>query len=110
MQLPLCARTRMKYAIEIRYQKERAMVVQDCIPLQQLANGQTAEVAQLVGHADSVSRLGAIGIRAGANIQMVRSGRACIVRVGGSKLCLRPSQYVDVLVRPCPHDVTIMRP
>jgi Fe2+ transport system protein FeoA len=69
------------------------------IPLQQLACGERAEVAALRGKSDFVSRLYEIGLHVGASLQMVQSGHTCVVRVCGTKLCLRPSQRIQVMVR-----------
>jgi Fe2+ transport system protein FeoA len=39
-----------------------------------------------------------LGLHAGARIEVVQSGTPCIVRIGGSKLCLREGADVTVLV------------
>ena len=69
-------------------------------PIQHLLPGQTAEIAELRGQPHSVSRLYEIGFRVGAPLKMLQTGRACVVRVNGAKLCLR-TQGVQVLVQPC---------
>ena len=73
--------------------------MQDSISVHDLAVGQRARITHLVGRADSLVRLGEIGFRSGAPITMVRTGPACVVRLGASKLCIRPAD-VDVRVRP----------
>ncbi len=73
--------------------------MQDSISVHELAVGQRAQITHLVGRAESLVRLGEIGFRSGAPITMVRTGPACIVRLGASKLCIRPAD-VDVRVRP----------
>ena len=73
--------------------------MQDSISVHELAVGQRAQITHLVGRAESLVRLGEIGFRSGAPITMVRTGPACIVRLGASKLCIRPAD-VDIRVRP----------
>ena len=73
--------------------------MQDNISVHDLEVGQRAQITHLVGRTESLVRLGEIGFRAGAAITMVRTGPACIVRLGATKLCIRPVD-VDVRVRP----------
>lgn len=49
---------------------------------------------------DQVHRLEELGMRSGAEVQMVQPGSACIVRLAGSKLCVRADELLRVLVRP----------
>lgn len=73
--------------------------MQDSISVHELAVGQRAQITHLVGPAESLVRLGEIGFHAGVPITMVRTGPACVVRLGASKVCIRPAD-VDVRVRP----------
>ena len=57
------------------------------------------QVGQLVGAPDQVRRLEELGLRAGARLEMIRSGAPCIIRVDGSKLCFRNDDSLRVLVR-----------
>lgn len=70
------------------------------IPLQMLAAGQSAEVAELVGRPHEVLRLAEIGLRTGSTVEMVEPGSPCIVRLDGHKLCFRDGDVWSVLVRP----------
>lgn len=72
----------------------------EAIPLQCLDVGCTGAVTAVVGHGDLVHRLDEIGLRQGAEVQMVQSGQPCIVRVNGQRLCLRADELLRVLVRP----------
>lgn len=72
----------------------------DLIPLGQLACGRKAVIAAVLGGADQVQRLNELGLRDGADIEMVRSGSPCILRLGSQKLCFRPDEMVSVLVKP----------
>ena len=69
-------------------------------PLSALACGQVAEVRELVGAPERVRRLEELGLRAGARIEIVRGGSPCIIRLGGSKLCVREDEQVRVFVSP----------
>ena len=75
------------------------MVVCDLIPLRFLAAGQVAHIGQLVGQPEQVHRLEELGLRRGTTIEMVQPGSPCIIRVGGSKMCFRDCDLVNVLVR-----------
>jgi Fe2+ transport system protein FeoA len=74
--------------------------VNDSIPLQCLEIGSIGAVTAVVGHGDLVHRLDEIGLRQGAEVQMVQAGQPCIVRVNGQRLCLRADELLRVLVRP----------
>ena len=70
-----------------------------CLPIHDLAKGEMAQIVDLVGKPLHVSRLCEIGLRVGATLQMLQSGMACVVRLNGTKLCVRPS-LVQILVQP----------
>ena len=72
----------------------------DVVPLQILTNGQKARVAQLVGCPEQVHRLEELGLRGGADIEMVKGGSTCIIRLSGNKLCLRETESMGILVQP----------
>jgi Fe2+ transport system protein FeoA len=75
--------------------------VHDLVSLGQLATGQIALVAQVVGTPQQVRRFEELGIRPGVMVEMIQSGIPCIFRVSGSKLCFRQSSEVlSVLVHP----------
>jgi len=69
------------------------------IPLTLLKPGQKAQVDQVVGLSDLVHRLHEMGLRRGADVEMVRPGSPCIIRIDGSKLGLRSDDLTGVLVR-----------
>ena len=70
------------------------------IPLSALRPGQVAEVRQIVGRTEQVRRLEELGLRGGALLEVVRAGSPCIVRLGGSTLCIRNGELVSVMVAP----------
>ena len=70
-----------------------------CFQVEDLLPGQTGDITEIVGRPDSVSRLYEIGIRVGVPLEMMQAGKICVVRVTGTKLCLRP-RGVKVLVQP----------
>lgn len=72
----------------------------ESIPLECLEIGAAAAVTEVIGHREAVHRLAEIGLRRGAEVEMVQSGRPCIVRVNGQRLCLRADELLNVLVRP----------
>lgn len=72
------------------------------LPLNSLARGQLARVARVVGRPDQVHRLEEFGLRLGTWIQMFLPGNPCIVRMAGSKLCLRVDKRLNILVEPAP--------
>jgi Fe2+ transport system protein FeoA len=69
------------------------------IPMQMLKAGETAVVDGLVGDAGSTNRLRELGLQVGVEVQMVRSGECCIIRLGSRKLGFRADETANVLVR-----------
>lgn len=76
-----------------------ARTMPDLIPLSALRCGQIAEIGQLLGLPEQIRRLEELGFRAGARLEMIRSGAPCIIRIDGSKLCFRNDDSLRVLVR-----------
>jgi len=74
--------------------------VYNLIPLEQLPSGSSARVGELMGRPEQVQRLRELGLRHGERVEMVRSGRPCIVRLCGNKLCFRDCDALNVLVTP----------
>jgi ferrous iron transport protein A len=73
--------------------------VNELIPLQLLAAGQTARVDQLLGAPADVHRLQEMGLCQGTVVEMVQPGSPCIIKLAGSKLCLRDANLFQVLVQ-----------
>lgn len=69
------------------------------IPLQMLRQGQRGFVHEVAGAGEHTHRLHEMGLRTGAEIEMVRHGSPCIVRIAGHKLCLRSDELQTVLVQ-----------
>jgi len=74
--------------------------VRDPLPLRLLPPGQKAMIHEVLGRVDQVHRLHELGLCRGVQIEMVRSGSPCIVRLGGQKLCFRADDLLNVLVAP----------
>ncbi len=75
-------------------------IAHELIPLRRLREGCRAAIAEIVGRPDHVRRLNELGLRGGVQLEMVRSGSPCIVRLAGSTLCIRGNEVLNVLVRP----------
>ena len=78
----------------------REAIVSELIPLRLLPAGQAAEIGQITGDPQHVHRLLELGLRQGKVIEMVQPGSPCIIRLAGQKLCFRPNEALNVLVRP----------
>jgi Fe2+ transport system protein FeoA len=74
--------------------------VHDLIPLQLLQAGQRASVGEVTGQSEAVHRLHELGLRGGAEVEMIQTGSPCIIRFPGHTLCFRADELVSVLVRP----------
>ena len=72
----------------------------DSMPLSLLRAGEIADVFELIGPIEEVRRLEELGLRGGARVEIVRGGSSCIIRIGGSTLCVRNDSRVNVLVSP----------
>ncbi len=68
------------------------------IPLKQLLVGQRARITRVLGHPDHVHQLAEFGLRGGTKIEMFRPGNPCIIRLAGSKVCLRSDDLLNVMV------------
>ena len=68
------------------------------IPLSQLPRGKSAYIRRILGPPEPVHRLAEFGLRHGAQIEMFRRGNPCILRMAGSKVCLRTTS--TILVEP----------
>ena len=72
----------------------------ELIPLTLLRPGQAARVDQVLGSGDLVHRLREMGLRRGAEIEMIRPGSPCIIRLDGHRLGIRSDELAGILVRP----------
>lgn len=70
------------------------------LPLDVLAAGEWAEVAELHGEPDWVQRMAELGLHAGSRLQMLRSGSPCLLLIGNTRLSLRGDWTMQILVRP----------
>lgn len=70
------------------------------LPLDMLQAGEWAEVEEVSGADSWVGRLAELGIRQGCRLLVVQPGSPCLLDVGGCKLCLRPGECSQILVRP----------
>ena len=71
----------------------------DFVPLHKLDTGQSAEILDVMGDPRRVHRLHEFGLRSGIHIQMFRPGNPCIIRMAGSKVCLRMDDSLQVMVK-----------
>ena len=55
----------------------------DLVPLASLKAGQMGRIGEVLGGGDVVHRLRELGLRDGAEVQMVRPGSPCIIRLDG---------------------------
>jgi Fe2+ transport system protein FeoA len=74
------------------------------LPLDMLRAGEWCEVEDVTGQPGWVGRLAELGIRQGSRVQVVQPGSPCLLNVSGCRLCLRPGDCSQILVRPveCP--------
>jgi len=72
----------------------------ELIPLNMLRAGCTAAIGQLLGRPEQIHRLEELGLRGGAQIEVLQAGSPCIIRLAGQKLCFRADDLLRVLVRP----------
>jgi ferrous iron transport protein A len=70
------------------------------IPIDMLRSGQWACVADVSGDPQWVSRMAELGLRNGSQIQMIRKGSPCLLKVGTCQLCLRADDSSQILVCP----------
>ena len=71
----------------------------DAIPLQFVAAGNSAIVLHVEGQPADVQRLAEMGVCCGRPLEVIRGGSHCIVQLDGSRLCLRNDSDCHVLVR-----------
>jgi len=71
------------------------------IPLAMLESGEWAEVTDVSGNPNIVSRLSELGVMNGCKLCMLQPGQTCLLKVGESRLSLG-CLYSDctIMVRP----------
>jgi Fe2+ transport system protein FeoA len=72
------------------------------VPLSQLMAGEFALVESIAGSSELVCRLAELGLCNGTPLEMVRPGATCILRINGTKLCVRGDELLRVMVTPLP--------
>jgi Fe2+ transport system protein FeoA len=70
------------------------------LPLDMLAAGEVADVADVCGDPSWVGRLAELGIREGCRLQVLQPGSPCLLDIAGCRLCLRGCDGSQILVRP----------
>ena len=70
------------------------------LPLDMVAAGEWAEIAEVTGDPAWVGRLSELGLRQGCRLQVLQPGSPCLLQVSDCKLCLRGSDCSQILVRP----------
>lgn len=70
------------------------------LPLDMLRRGETAEISEVTGDAQTVRRMAEMGIRTGCRVEMIQDGSPCLLDVGGCRLCLRADALAQVMVSP----------
>ena len=72
----------------------------ELVPIHHLAIGQIAEVGQLLGQVEQVQRLEELGLRVGQQVEMIRNGSPCILRIGTKQYGFRADDLLKILVKP----------
>jgi ferrous iron transport protein A len=68
------------------------------VPLSHLQAGERGQIGAILGNVDMVHRLREIGLFAGAQVQMIRPGSPCIIRLHGQRLGFRMDDIAHVMV------------
>lgn len=72
----------------------------ELLPLSMLRAGELGLVHSVIGGMDLVRHLAEIGLQSGTRLEMIRPGTPCILRVDGTKLCVRGDELLQVMVSP----------
>lgn len=72
------------------------------IPLESLQPDELGRICDIDGDPALVHRLEEMGVRAGAQVRMLRSGEPCIVYVNHHRLSLRVGGQISILVEVAP--------
>lgn len=71
----------------------------DMVSLMGLRAGQAGRVGDVLGKEDVVHRLREMGLHTGAEIQMIRPGCPCIIRLKDRRMGFRTDEFARVLVK-----------
>jgi ferrous iron transport protein A len=77
----------------------------DLIPLSALLAGNRGRIHSVVGSSELIRHLAELGLKSGTQLEMVRPGATCILRINGTKLCIRGDELLRVMVTPLPASV-----
>jgi ferrous iron transport protein A len=69
-------------------------------PLSALKAGESGDIHSIFGPPTLVRHLAELGLHAGAPVEMIRPGVTCILRVSGTKLCIRGDELLRVMIVP----------
>lgn len=72
--------------------------MENLIPMDLMAAGETGRVVQVDGSPDVVHRLAEMGLREQAHVLMIQPGSPCIVAVGDHRLSLRTADEAEIFV------------
>jgi ferrous iron transport protein A len=79
------------------------------LPLEFLRAGEFADVTEVTGEPTWIGRMAELGLRAGSRLQVIQGGSPCLVKVNGSRLCLRGEQAMQILVQVVPPEPAALR-
>ncbi|MEO1994161.1 MAG: FeoA domain-containing protein [Planctomycetaceae bacterium] len=74
------------------------MSARPVVPLEFLGPHERARVVEMDGESSAVHRLQELGLRVGTIVEMVKSGRPSILRIGEHRLSFRPADQMSVMV------------
>ncbi len=70
------------------------------VPLDLLAPGECADVAEVCGSPAWVRRMAELGIQCGSRVKVLRPGIPCVVEIGSARYCVRGDCDCQILVQP----------
>lgn len=70
------------------------------VPLDLLAPGESADVAEVCGSDSWVGRMAELGIRCGSRVKVLKPGIPCLVEIGATRYCVRGDCDCQILVLP----------
>ena len=70
------------------------------LPLELLAAGECADVADISGEPAWVGHMAALGLRTGSRVRVLQPGSPCLLCLGDHRLSIRSEGTAQILVRP----------